>query len=166
MSAVAEAKSPALAKSTLTTLGLDFPTETRPHVELAVKSLERSLVFYQALFNRPPVELGDGFARFNPYNPAVDFVLREDAGATRRDGHMGIQLKTTADIAKYKQRVEVHGFSAQLEEAETACCFSVANKAWVDDPDGNQWEIFVVTGENTSEVRCGPSCACEAGGCS
>jgi hypothetical protein len=41
----------------------------------------------------------------------------------------------------------------------------VANKAWIDDPDGNQWEIFVVTGENKSEVRCGPSCACEAGGC-
>lgn len=165
MSAVVEAQTPALAKSTLTTRGLDFPTQTRPHVELPVKSLQRSLEFYQALFNRPPVEVGEGFARFNPYNPAVDFVLREDADASRRDGHMGIQLKTTADIAKYKQRVEAKGYPAQLEEAETACCFSVANKAWIDDPDGNQWEIFVVTGENKSEVRCGPSCACEAGGC-
>jgi catechol 2,3-dioxygenase-like lactoylglutathione lyase family enzyme len=165
MSAVVEAQTPALAKSTLTTRGLDFPTQTRPHVELPVKSLQRSLEFYQALFNRPPVEVGEGFARFNPYNPAVDFVLREDTDASRRDGHMGIQLKTTADIAKYKQRVEAKGYPAQLEEAETACCFSVANKAWIDDPDGNQWEIFVVTGENKSEVRCGPSCACEAGGC-
>jgi hypothetical protein len=127
--------------------------------------LSRSLIFYEALFNGPPVEARDGFARFNPYNPAVDFVLREDATATCRDGHMGIQLKATVDIAKYKQRFENKGFAAQLEEAETACCFSVANKAWIDDPDGNQWEIFVVTGENTSAVRCGPSCACEAGGC-
>ncbi len=165
MPAVAEAPSHALAKSTLTTRGLDFPTETRPHVELRVKDVDRSIEFYQALFNRPPVETGPGFARFNPYNPAVDFVLRQDPAATRRDGHMGIQLKTTADITKYKQRVEAKGYAAQLEEAETACCFSVANKAWIDDPDGNQWEIFVVTGENKSEVRCGPTCACEAGGC-
>ncbi|MEK8032479.1 VOC family protein [Ideonella sp. DXS29W] len=165
MSAVAQAPTTTLAKSTAVTQGLDFPTETRPHVELSVKDVQRSVVFYQALFNRPPVEVGEGFARFNPYNPAVDFVLREDSAATRRDGHMGIQLKTTADIARYKQRVEAKGFSAQLEEAETACCFSVANKAWIDDPDGNQWEIFVVTGEATSEIRCGPTCACEAGGC-
>ena len=166
MSAVVEAQPSTAAKATLTTRALAFPTETRPHVELRVKDLDRSLVFYQALFNRPPVEAGTTHARFNPYNPAVDFILRVDTSARARDGHFGIQLKTTADITKYKDRVVAKGFRAMLEEAETACCFSVANKAWIDDPDGNQWEIFVVTGEATSEVRCGPSCACEAGGCS
>jgi catechol 2,3-dioxygenase-like lactoylglutathione lyase family enzyme len=165
MSAVVEARSSSQAKAPITSSALAFPTETRPHVELRVTDVERSIVFYQALFNRPPVETGAGFARFNPYNPAVDFVLRADPAARARDGHFGIQLKTTADIMKYRDRVQAKGYRATLEEAETACCFSVANKAWIDDPDGNQWEIFVVTGEGTSEVRCGPTCACEAGGC-
>lgn len=146
--------------------GLSFPTQSRPHVELAVRNLDRSLIFYQALFNRPPVEIQRGYARFNPYNPAVDFVLRQEAMALTRDGHFGIQLKSTQEISKYKDRIESHGFKATLEEAETACCYSVANKAWINDPDNNLWEIFVVTAENASDVRCGPSCACEAGGCS
>ena len=166
MPAAVQSHQPAIARSNNTAQALEFPTATRPHVELSVKNLARSLEFFQALFNRPPVAQDDHTARFNPYNPAVNFVLRQDPNGGRRDGHFGIQLKTTADINKYKQRVESKGFSATLEEAETACCFSVANKAWIDDPDGNQWEIFVVTGENTSEVRCGPICACEAGGCS
>lgn len=166
MSAVAEARPSLPAKAPITSSALAFPTETRPHVELRVKDVARSIEFYQALFNRPPVESSDIGARFNPYNPAVDFVLVADPTARGRDGHFGIQLKTTADITKYKDRVQAKGYRATLEEAETACCFSVANKAWIEDPDGNQWEIFVVTGEATSEVRCGPSCACEAGGCS
>lgn len=165
MPTVAPARTPSTAKPTSAGERPDFPTQTRPHVALAVTDLGRSMAFYQALFNRPPVETGKTFARFNPYNPAVDFVLHEDPSAASRDGHFGIQLKSTQEIARYKQRVEAKGFSAVLEEAETACCFSVANKAWIDDPDQNQWEIFVVTGENTSEVRCGASCACEAGGC-
>jgi catechol 2,3-dioxygenase-like lactoylglutathione lyase family enzyme len=144
----------------------DFPTETRAHVELAVRDLDQSLLFYRALFNRPPVEIRQGHARFNPYNPAVDFILREDADAMTRDGHFGIQLKYTKEIERFKDRLENKGFKIALEEAETACCFSVANKAWINDPDDNQWELWVVTGENTSEVRCGPSCACESGGCS
>jgi catechol 2,3-dioxygenase-like lactoylglutathione lyase family enzyme len=167
MPTVAEARPAAsTAKSASVGERPDFPTQSRPHVSLAVKDLDRSITFYQALFNRPPVETGKSFARFNPYNPAVDFVLHEDPAAVARDGHFGIQLKSTQEITRFKQRVEAKGFTAMLEEAETACCFSVANKAWIDDPDENLWEIFVVTGENTSEVRCGPSCACEAGGCS
>ena len=29
-----------------------------------------------------------------------------------------------------------------LEEIGTACCFAVQDKFWVDDPDGNQWEVY------------------------
>jgi len=144
---------------------LEFPTELRPLIEINVTDLKDSVDFYQAVFNRPASEVGQGFARFNPYNPPVDFILHEDKRAQCRDGHFGIQLKSSQDIQRYKKRLENAGFNVDIEEAETACCFSVANKAWLNDPDGNQWEVFVVTSENTSEVRCGDSCACEAEGC-
>jgi catechol 2,3-dioxygenase-like lactoylglutathione lyase family enzyme len=165
-SMLSEAIAPTAVRTTVkANRELDFPTETRAHVELAVSSLDKSLQFYRTLFNRAPVEVGDGYARFNPYNPAVDFVLVEDPESRTRDGHFGIQLKYTKEIERYKERLESKGFPIALEEAETACCFSVANKAWINDPDNNQWELWVVTAENSSEVRCGPSCACEAGGC-
>ena len=144
---------------------LAFPTQLRPTVQIDVNDLDSSIRFYQAVFNRPATEISDNNARFNPYNPPMDFQLIKRSNAQQRDGHFGIQLKSSEDIQRYKSRLESAGFDVELEESETACCFSVANKAWLNDPDGNQWEIFVVTEENTSEVRCGDSCACEAEGC-
>jgi hypothetical protein len=43
----------------------------------------------------------------------------------------------------------------------------VQDKAWVVDPDGNHWEVFVVT-NNEAEEGCGLSCICydaDTGGC-
>jgi ABC-type phosphate transport system substrate-binding protein len=32
----------------------------------------------------------------------------------------------------------------QATQAKTDCCYALQDKVWVTDPDGNQWEIFVV----------------------
>ncbi|MFZ5895464.1 MAG: VOC family protein [Myxococcota bacterium] len=142
-----------------------FTTTWRPQLILEVSNLQRAIAFYKVLFDDvPSLQLGNE-ARFEPSRPPVALVLRERAGAQARDGHVGIQLKYTADIQTYKQRLEGAGYSVKLEEQETACCFSTANKVWVTDPDENLWELYVLLGQNTSEVRCGPSCACESGGC-
>lgn len=29
-----------------------------------------------------------------------------------------------------------------INEMNTTCCYSVQDKVWVYDPDGNAWEIF------------------------
>jgi hypothetical protein len=29
-------------------------------------------------------------------------------------------------------------------EKDTACCYAVQDKVWIEDPDGNSWEVFVV----------------------
>ncbi|MEM9103742.1 MAG: VOC family protein [Pseudomonadota bacterium] len=163
MNATAQYIQPATNLNTVNPL--EFPTELRPKIAIKVSNLKRSKIFYHALFNRRATIDKDKTAHFRPYNPSVDLILQEDATAQARDGHFGIQLKSTQDIERYKKRITEAGFSVITEEAETACCYSVSNKAWVNDPDGNQWEVFVVTGENSSDVRCGDSCACEAGGC-
>ena len=41
---------------------------------------------------------------------------------------------------------------------QTNCCFATQDKAWVRDPDGNEWEVFVVLKDNLPETA-----PCECG---
>jgi len=143
-----------------------FVTDYRPCVELTCKSLDRSVAFYSALFNVPPVERRPTSARFELTNPHLRLELHEDPESVARDGHLGVQLKYNDDVRGIYERLASVGVSIKLEETETACCFSVSNKIWVEDPDQNLWEVYVLVAENVTEVRCGGSCACEASGCS
>jgi hypothetical protein len=34
---------------------------------------------------------------------------------------------------------------------QTTCCYAVQDKTWVADPDGNEWEVFVVLEDNLAE---------------
>lgn len=139
--------------------------EARPHLELEVTSKDRSTDFYRALFGRQPSQNEEGRARFDLDEPYLTLFLDEDAAAVARDGHLGIQVKYTQDVKDIRLRLEAAGYKIDVEEAEASCCFSVANKVWVSDPDRNLWEIYVLLESNTSDVRCGSSCACEASGC-
>jgi hypothetical protein len=40
---------------------------------------------------------------------------------------------------------------------QTDCCYAVQDKIWVQDPDGNNWEVFVVLEDNLPE-KVGGSC--------
>ena len=37
------------------------------------------------------------------------------------------------------------------DEMQTSCCYAVQCKTWVSDPDGNEWEVFVVLEDNLPE---------------
>jgi hypothetical protein len=40
---------------------------------------------------------------------------------------------------------------------QTNCCYAKQDKTWVNDPDGNEWEVFVVLGEvakNEASTTC------------
>src|SRR5919199_6797585 len=41
---------------------------------------------------------------------------------------------------------------------QTSCCYAVQDKTWVADPDGNEWEAFVVLEDNLPETT-----PCECG---
>jgi hypothetical protein len=37
------------------------------------------------------------------------------------------------------------------DEMQTDCCYALQDKAWVRDPDGNEWEVFTVIEDNLPE---------------
>lgn len=137
----------------------------RPYLELEVSSVDRSADFYSVLMDRQPVSKSGKSVRFDLDEPHLSLVLNEVPGAVGRDGHLGVQLKYIDDVRQIRERLQAHNVAVELEEEESSCCFSVANKVWVADPDKNLWEIYVLLEQHTQEVRCGASCACESSGC-
>ena len=124
---------------------VEFATETRVHVAINVSSLERSLPFYTTLFGQEPAKLRPGYAKFEVASPPVNFTLNETPGLTAGGSlsHLGIQVKSTEEVLAAKTRFQVAGL-ATFDEENVTCCYAVQDKVWVTDPDGNEWEVFVV----------------------
>ena len=146
---------------------VDFPNARRVHISLNVKNLKKSLWFYRILFNRNPSKLRTDYAKFEPTVPPVNFTLNEHADAIDRDGHFGIEVKSTEAVQAVISRMTAAGMTVNTRETQVSCCYSVQDKVWVVDPDGNHWEVFVVTNSEAVE-GCGLTCICydkETGGC-
>ena len=149
------------------TSAVDFPNTRRPHISLNVRNVQRSAGFYRLLFNQTPVKMRPDYVKFEPVDPPVNFTINEHADAVDRDGHFGIEVKDVESVARYIERFKGAGLKVDATETQVSCCYSVQDKAWVIDPDGNHWEIFVVTNNEATE-GCGLSCICYdpgTGGC-
>jgi catechol 2,3-dioxygenase-like lactoylglutathione lyase family enzyme len=137
-----------------------FEGESRVHISLDVTDIERSLPFYMVLFNARPVKRRDDYVKFELDEPRLNITLNQHDDSHASSGHYGIQVKTSTAVRQATERLRAAGF-AITEEEETACCYAVQSKIWVVDPDGNRWEVFLVTAAEADE-GCGPDCVCYA----
>jgi len=119
----------------------------RFHLALDVADLERSIAFYTDLLGREPDKVRSAYARFQLDEPPLVLALNAGvAGALRGRGsgrvaHGGIRVRTSAELAAYRERVVAAGHSVR-DQRSTLCCHSVQDKFWVEDPDGVLWEIY------------------------
>ena len=67
--------------------------------------------------------------------------------------HFGIQVATMEDVVVAAARSTWNGLQTRGEE-DTSCRYAVQDKVWVEDPDGNMWEVFVVKGDSQT---CAPT---------
>ncbi len=146
---------------------VQFATQSRVHVGLEVEDLQKSVDFYRVLFATEPSKTRPGYAKFEPEDPPVNLSIIEGSGARakRLSGayHYGVQVKSVQDVRKAAERFRKVGTSARLEEHST-CCYAVQTKAWVNDPDGNPWEFFVVL-QADAERRADESSTCCSESC-
>ena len=123
----------------------------KAHLAINVRDVEKSVEFYKKMFGIEPAKVRTGYAKFDVQNPPLNFTLNQvpfnDGGAL---SHLGIQVATTEDVAALRTTWEEKGL-APREEMQTTCCYALQDKAWVHDPDGNEWEVFVVLEDNLSE---------------
>jgi catechol 2,3-dioxygenase-like lactoylglutathione lyase family enzyme len=123
----------------------------KAHLAIHVRNVERSILFYRKLFGIEPSKVRPGYAKFDVQNPPLNFTLNEapfeNAGAL---SHMGIQVASTADVLAIRRKWAEAGLLPR-DEMQTECCYAKQDKTWVHDPDGNEWEAFVVLEDNLPE---------------
>ena len=135
-------------------------TALKAHLAINVKDVTMSIEFYRKMFGVEPSKVRRGYAKFDLSNPPLNFSLNE--GSVRERGalsHMGIQVSSTADVIAMRERWTQQGLLTR-DEMNTECCYAVQDKAWVRDPDGNEWEAFVVLQDNLPEKTAGAASCC------
>jgi len=140
----------------------------KAHVAINVRNVERSINFYRKMFGIEPSKVRAGYAKFDVQNPPLNLTLNErpfiDKGALY---HLGIQVASTEDVLAMRERWLAGGLSTR-EEMQIVCGYALQDKSWVQDPDGNNWEVFVVHKDNlmyndvneSAEPNCPTSACC------
>jgi catechol 2,3-dioxygenase-like lactoylglutathione lyase family enzyme len=124
----------------------------KAHLALNVKDVETSLEFYRKLLGIEPSKVRTGYAKFDVQNPPLNLTLNQHAFNERGAlSHLGIQVATTNDVLAIRERWLEAGLLTR-DEMQTSCCYALQDKTWVRDPDGNEWEVFVVLEDNLAET--------------
>ncbi|MEO8381946.1 MAG: ArsI/CadI family heavy metal resistance metalloenzyme [Acidobacteriota bacterium] len=144
----------------------------KAHISINVRNIGSSIEFYRRMLGIEPAKVRTGYAKFDVQNPPLNLALNEvpsleGAGAL---SHLGLQVGSTEDVLAMRERWAGEGLITR-DEMKTDCCYATQDKSWVHDPDGNEWEVFVVLKDNLPETAASTSCcvtpgATSAGACS
>lgn len=126
-------------------------TALQVHLALNVRDVSTSIEFYKKLFGIEPSKVRAGYAKFDVQNPPLNLTLNQGR-VTQRGAlsHLGIQVASTEDVLAVKQKWTETGLTTR-DEMQVDCCYAIQDKSWVRDPDGNEWEVFVVLKDNLPE---------------
>jgi catechol 2,3-dioxygenase-like lactoylglutathione lyase family enzyme len=123
----------------------------KAHLALNVKDVERSTEFYSKMLGLEPSKVRPGYAKFDVRNPPLNLTLNQAAFGERGAlSHLGIQVASTEDVLAMREKWEKASLVTR-DEMQTNCCYALQDKTWVHDPDGNEWEVFVVLEDNLAE---------------
>ena len=124
----------------------------KAHLALNVKNVEQSTEFYKKMLGLEPSKVRQGYAKFDVENPPLNLTLNQVAFNERGAlSHLGIQVASTEDVLMMREQWARAGLVTR-DEMQTNCCYALQDKTWVHDPDGNEWEVFVVLEDNLKET--------------
>ena len=124
----------------------------KAHLALNVRDVTKSMEFYKKMLGIEPSKSRTGYAKFDVQNPPLNLTLNQvvfnERGAL---SHLGIQVASTDDVLAMRQKWIESGLVPR-DEMQTNCCYALQDKTWVNDPDGNEWEVFVVLEDNLPQT--------------
>jgi catechol 2,3-dioxygenase-like lactoylglutathione lyase family enzyme len=119
---------------------------SRVQLALNVSDLDAAIDFYSKLFATPPAKVRPGYANFAVAEPPLKLVLIEGVGEPGSLNHLGVEVESTDEVAATQARLTGEGLATATED-QVECCFALQDKVWVDAPDGEPWEVYVVLGD-------------------
>lgn len=138
----------------------------KAHLAINVKDVETSIEFYKKMLGIEPSKVRTGYAKFDMQNPPLNLTLNQHSFNERGTlSHLGIQVASTEDVLAMREQWHERGLITR-DEMQTDCCYATQDKTWVTDPDGNEWEVFVVLEDNlpeTAERTQSAACCAPAG---
>jgi len=141
----------------------------KPHISVNVRNVEKSVLFYTQMLGIEPSKVRTGYAKFDIQNPPLNLALNEvpDLNGAGALSHLGFQVSSTDAVLEIRKQWADAGLITR-DEMDTNCCYANQNKTWVTDPDGNEWEAFVVLEDNLLEQdqSAAACCATTSCGCS
>jgi catechol 2,3-dioxygenase-like lactoylglutathione lyase family enzyme len=131
----------------------------KPHVSLNVTNVDSSVAFYEKVFGVAAAKRRPGYAKFDLATPSLNLTMQEAPRTGVNASHFGIQVESSEDVAAAWARFKEAGLVTRTEE-NTECCYALQDKVWVEDPDGNAWEVFVVKADAPIMHRLPTTSAC------
>ncbi len=119
----------------------------RLHVHVSVENLGQSVRFYSTLFAAEPAVVKPDYAKWMLDDPRVNFAISTRGGKAGLD-HFGIQVEAPDELREVYARLQ-DADRPVLEEGATTCCYARSEKAWIADPQGLPWEVFLTSGAST-----------------
>jgi lactoylglutathione lyase len=115
------------------------------HVHMAVSDLDKSRAFYEKFLGVAPVKVKPGYVKFLPEFGPLNLALSQARPSTAGGhvNHMGVQVESRDIVVREMTRVKAAGLSVR-EEFSVDCCHANQDKFWVQDPDGVEWEVYVL----------------------
>ena len=133
----------------------------KAHIALIAGDVEESTAFYRKMLGIDPAKVRPGYAKFDVRNPPLNLSLNAGRVPEQRTvSHFGLQVASTDDVIAMRDRWAASGLQTR-NEMQTECCYALQDKAWVRDPDGNEWEVFTVL----ADLESSGSACCQAGQC-
>jgi len=118
----------------------------RLQLALNVDDLEKSVEFYEKMFDTTVNKRKPGYANFAIENPPLKLVLFEAPGQGGSINHLGVEVEEAAQVLAAEQRISGTGIETTGVE-DTMCCFAEKTETWVESPEG-RWEWYVKTGDS------------------
>jgi extradiol dioxygenase family protein len=137
----------------------------RVHISLPVTKLAESIKFYEQLFDQPATKVKDDYANFRLDQPSIHLALVQAKNTCCNEpvgphSHFGVELPDRETFDSWHDRLETTELKGR-DEHNIVCCYARAEKVWLTDPDKNEWEIWVRTGE-AEQMHIKPQECCAA----
>lgn len=136
----------------------------KPHVSLNVANIDASVAFYEKAFAVKASKRRPGYAKFDLEAPNLNLTMQEAPRTGMNASHFGVQVSSTEDVAVAWTRFKEAGLRT-VTENDAECCYALQDKVWIEDPDGNSWEVFVVKADAETMGTQAPRASCGAGAC-
>ena len=122
----------------------DMSVYPKIHLSFPVRDLDRSVTFYRKFFGEDPVKTHPGYVKFLPSIAPLNLALYSDGKAAGgAANHFGIEVRDHETVLRHLLRIRTSGLETR-EEMDCDCCYANQDKFWVEDPDGREWEIYVL----------------------